>query len=252
MNAGTKKRLILNVVAAAIILGLFGWLFTTVFSLLGGKADWARAWEYREMLWRGWINTLWISLLALVGAILFGGLFLAGQKSSLVVVRWTCRGILEFVRDTPLLVHLLFGYFVIFAPLVSRSMSEAGWDDKFWIGVLLLSIFEGAYLGEILRGGVDSIPKAQWESARAVGFDRLQTIRFVIIPQALRRVLPAVAGLFVSLIKDSSLECDRCFRVFLQHTWVYLSDLCRIGRVYPAGAWLSDSDASRGVVFPLA
>jgi len=89
--------------------------------------------------------------------------------------------------------------------LFSRTLGDRGLDDKFIIGVLLLSVFEGAYLGEILRGGVESIPRTQWESARAVGFSPIQVYRYVIFPQALRRVLPAMAGLFVSLIKDSSL-----------------------------------------------
>ena len=61
------------------------------------------------------------------------------------------------------------------------------------------------YLGEILRGGIDSVGKTQFEAARAVGFSTFQTYRFVIIPQAVRRVLPAVAGLFIMLVKDSSL-----------------------------------------------
>jgi polar amino acid transport system permease protein len=184
---------------------LVGWLSTTVFAALGTQTDWTKAWEFRETLWRGWLVTLVISLAAFCGSIIFGLLFMLGQRSPLVVVRWTCRAFLEFVRDTPLLVHLLFGYFVIFAPLVSRPLGDKGWDDKWLIGILLLSVFEGAYLGEILRGGVESIPRAQWESARAVGFSKLQIYRYVIFPQALRRVLPAMAGLFVSLIKDSSL-----------------------------------------------
>lgn len=205
MRGRSWNPILANGVAALVMVGWFGWLCGAVFGWSGVQGDWMRPWEYREMLWRGWLNTLWISLSALVGALVFGTLFLIGQKSPLIVVRWFCRGLLEFVRDTPLLVHLLFGYFVVFAPLVSRSMSEAGWNDRFWIGVLLLSVFEGAYLGEILRGGIDSIPRTQWDSARAVGFNRVQTLRHVIIPQALRRVLPAMAGLFVSLIKDSSL-----------------------------------------------
>lgn len=201
----SRRLLVSNAAAAAILAVLFGWLCTAVFGLLGGGADWSRVWDYREMLLRGWLVTLRISFAALAGSIVFGLLFMLGQRSSLVVVRWSCRGLLEFVRDTPLLVHLLFGYFVIFAPLMSRPLGEFGWDDKMIIGVLLLSVFEGAYLGEILRGGVDSIPRTQWESARAVGFSRFQVYRYVIFPQALRRVLPAMAGLFVSLIKDSSL-----------------------------------------------
>ena len=201
----TRRHLILNVVVALALAVLASWIFTVVFSLLGSETDWSKTWEYRETLWRGWLVTLKISCAALVGRLFFGLLFMLGQRSPLVVVRWTCRAFLEFVRDTPLLVHLLFGYFVIFAPLISRPLGEHGFDDKLVIGVLLLSVFEGAYLGEILRGGVDSIPKTQWESARAVGFSRFQVYRYVIFPQALRRVLPAMAGLFVSLIKDSSL-----------------------------------------------
>jgi polar amino acid transport system permease protein len=201
----TRRHLIANILVALAMVALIGWLCTTVFAMLGTRTDWSKAWEYRETLWRGWLVTLGISFAALAGSIVFGLLFMLGQRSPLVVVRWTCRAFLEFVRDTPLLVHLLFGYFVIFAPLISRPLGGYGLDDKLIIGILLLSVFEGAYLGEILRGGVDSIPRTQWESARAVGFSPFQVYRYVIFPQALRRVLPAMAGLFVSLIKDSSL-----------------------------------------------
>jgi len=201
----SRHHLIANALVALVLAAGFGWLCTTVFAMLGSQADWSKTWEYRETLWRGWLVTLGISFAALAGSTVCGLLFMLGQRSALVVVRWTCRAFLEFVRDTPLLVHLLFGYFVIFAPLVSRPLGARGWDDKLIIGVLVLSVFEGAYLGEILRGGVESIPRTQWESARAVGFSRFQVYRYVIFPQALRRVLPAMAGLFVSLIKDSSL-----------------------------------------------
>lgn len=204
-NDMTRRQLLANVFVAIILATAFAWLCTTVFAILGKDTQWSKAWEFRETLWRGWWVTLGISVATLIGSIIFGLLFMLGQRSPLVVVRWTCRAFLEFVRDTPLLVHLLFGYFVIFAPLISRSLGENGLDDKLIIGVLILSVFEGAYLGEILRGGVESIPRTQWESARAVGFSPFQVYRYVIFPQALRRVLPAMAGLFVSLIKDSSL-----------------------------------------------
>ena len=201
----TRRQSIANILVAVVLAAGLSWAFTEIFSRLGASTNWGKAWDYREALWRGWLATLGVSLAALVGSVIFGLLFLFGQRSSLPVVRWVCRGLLEFVRDTPLLVHLLFGYFVIFAPLLSRPLSYAGFDDKWIIGVLLLSVFSGAYLGEILRGGVESIPRTQWDSARAVGFSPVQVWRYVIIPQALRRVLPAIAGLFVSLIKDSSL-----------------------------------------------
>ena len=201
----TRRQQIANVLVAVAMAAGFAWLCVTIFNRLGKQPDWAKAWEYRESLWRGWKLTLLLSLGSLLGSIVFGMLFLLGQRPPLPVIRKTCRGFLEFVRDTPLLVHLLFGYFVIFAPLLSRPLAAQGFEDKVIIGGLLLSLFGGAYLGEILRGGVESIPRTQWDSARAVGFSPVQVYRYVIFPQALRRVLPAVAGLFVSLIKDSSL-----------------------------------------------
>lgn len=201
----TRRQQIANVIAAVLLIGGITWICGAIFSHLSQQTEWSKAWEYRESLWRGWKLTLGISFAALAGSVVFGLLFMLGQRSPLPVVRWSCRAFLEFVRDTPLLVHLLFGYFVIFAPLVSRPLADAGFEDKILIGVLLLSVFEGAYLGEILRGGVASIPRAQWDSARAVGFSPFQIYHHVIFPQALRRVLPAIAGLFVSLIKDSSL-----------------------------------------------
>lgn len=73
------------------------------------------------------------------------------------------------------------------------------------VGVLTLSFFSGAYISEVIRAGIQSVGKSQRESAMAIGLTRFQTYRFVIFPQALRQILPPLAGQFVSLIKDSSL-----------------------------------------------
>jgi len=194
-----------NILAACIVALVFSIFATVILQSLGPQWDWGKPWEYRQLLFKGWGQTIILSLGAMVGSLVVGLLLMLGQRSPLGSIRWTCRLFLEFVRDTPLLVQLLVGYFVIFAPLLSLSIGNLGWDDKLIIGVILLSLFEGAYLGEIFRGGIESIPRTQWESARAVGFNRRQIYRYVIFPQALRRVLPAVAGQFVSLIKDSSL-----------------------------------------------
>ncbi|BCU77186.1 amino acid ABC transporter permease [Luteolibacter sp. LG18] len=199
-----SHRILWNLIAGAAVLAALAVVGVVLFGSLKGW-DWSKTWQYRELLFRGWLSTILLSLGALVGSTLVGVLLLLGQRSGLVALKWPCRLFLEFVRETPLLVQLLVGYFVIFAPLMSRTLDDWGWNDKLVIGILLLSLFEGAYLGEILRGGVDSIPRAQWDSARAVGFTSGQVYRHVIFPQALRRVLPAVAGQFVSLIKDSSL-----------------------------------------------
>jgi len=221
MRNGTPR--LWNWIAGVAIALAFAGICTLVFSRLASDWSWAKPWQYRELLLRGWVCTLLLSLGALVGSLLVGLLLMLGQRSPLPSVKWTCRLFLEFVRDTPLLVQLLVGYFVIFAPLMSRTLEGIGWDDKLVIGIILLSLFQGAYLGEILRGGVESIPRTQWESARAVGFDRTQVYRFVIFPQALRRVLPAVAGQFVSLIKDSSLLSVIGVQEFAYQARVYTS-----------------------------
>jgi polar amino acid transport system permease protein len=101
------------------------------------------------------------------------------------------------VRGTPLLVLILFLYYV-----VANGM---GLQNRLVAGILILSLFGGAYLAEMIRAGIESIPASQLESARAIGFTPWQTYRIVIVPQALRQILPPLTGQFASLIKDSSL-----------------------------------------------
>ena len=95
------------------------------------------------------------------------------------------------------LAQILFLFYVV--------ANGIGLQDRIVAGALILSLFSGAYLAEIIRSGIDSIPATQLESARAIGLSPLQTYRFVIAPQALRQILPPLAGQFASLIKDSSL-----------------------------------------------
>ena len=136
-------------------------------------------------------------LLALLLCVFIAVGLVIGFKSPFKAVRFFCRSYTEIVRGSPLLVILIVGYYVI-----AEAFSVG---DRLLVGVVLLAVFSGAYLGEILRGGIDSVGKTQFEAARAVGFSTYQTYRYVIIPQAVRRVLPAVAGLFIMLVKDSSL-----------------------------------------------
>ena len=158
---------------------------------------WSAIWEQREIMLRGWTLTIGISAAALLGTLIFGLVLAAGQQVHEPVTRTVCRAYVELIRGTPLLTQLLLGYYVIGAAFHL--------DDKVFAGILLLVSFESAYMAEILRGGVASIEKAQWDAATALGLSRAQTWRFIILPQALRRVLPGVAGQSASLVKDSSL-----------------------------------------------
>jgi polar amino acid transport system permease protein len=103
---------------------------------------------------------------------------------------------LEVIRNTPLLVQLFFIYFVL-APVFDIS--------AFTSAVLALSLFEGAYASEIFRAGIVSIHRGQWEAAFSIGLNTSQTYRLIILPQAIRRILPPLTSQAVSLIKDSAL-----------------------------------------------
>lgn len=103
----------------------------------------------------------------------------------------------EIFRGTPLLVQIYVFYFCI-AALVQ-------FDNALVIGVVTLGFFSGAYITEMVRAGIESIDKGQIEAAKSTGLSDWQTMRYVVFPQAFRRIIPPVTGQFVSLIKDSSL-----------------------------------------------
>jgi polar amino acid transport system permease protein len=162
-----------------------------------GDWNWSGVWEYRQKFIHGWLVTLGLSLAALVLSVAIGlvvALFLGARNPLLEA---TGRIYVEIIRGTPLLVQLLLGFYVI--------ANAIGLENRFVVGTLVLAAFSGAYMAEIFRGGLNAIPKTQRDSARAIGLTQWQSFRLVILPQAVRLVLPAIAGQLVSLIKDSSL-----------------------------------------------
>lgn len=171
--------------------------FYGVFTAVDYRWNWSGVWKYRAQFGYGWLTTMGISLVAMVVSIAFGFVLMLGRSAPWLAVRMGCGSLVELVRGSPLLVQLLIGHYIIAQALRI--------DHPIFTGVILLGCFEGAYLAEIFRGAVESISASQLEAARAVGFSKAQTYRFVIIPQALRRALPGTTGQLVSLIKDSSL-----------------------------------------------
>lgn len=180
-----------------VLLLLVSLVCYAVFSQFDYHWDWQPAWQYRAQFGIGWLITLGMSLVAMLVSVALGFLLMLGGRSPWEPVRMLCGGIVEFVRGSPLLVQLLIGHYII--------ANAMGINQPVFTGIILLGCFEGAYLAEIFRGAVESIGASQLEAARAVGFSKAQTYRFVIIPQALRRALPGTTGQLVSLIKDSSL-----------------------------------------------
>jgi len=147
-------------------------------------------------LLRGLGVTLQITAVSLVLAFLIGLTTALMRLSGSILGRLTARTYLELVRNTPLLVQIFFIYFVL-SPVLQLS--------AFASAVLALSLFEGAYVSEIFRAGILSVDRGQWEAAFSSGLDPWHTYRRVILPQAVRNILPPLTSQAISLIKDSAL-----------------------------------------------
>jgi polar amino acid transport system permease protein len=147
-------------------------------------------------LLQGLAVTVTLAVFSALGALGLGALAATLALSGSLAGRWLSRAYVEAIRNTPLIIQLIFLYFVI-GPVLGL--------DALACAVLGLALFEGAYVAEILRAGVQSIEHGQWDAARSLGMTCAQAYRLVILPQAVRRVLPPLASQGVSLVKDSSL-----------------------------------------------
>jgi polar amino acid transport system permease protein len=159
--------------------------------------NWEAIWKYRNAFWQGWLLTVALSVISLVLSTLMGLIGALARRSPVLVIRYISTCYIECVRGMPLLVLILVLFYV-----VANALQIT---DRFLVGVVVLSLFAGAYIAEIIRAGIESVGASQRESARAIGLTTAQTYRYVIFPQALRQVLPPLAGQFASIVKDSSL-----------------------------------------------
>lgn len=164
-----------------------------------------KRWRVGILLQGLWM-TLKVSLYAIVFGILIGLIGGISRLSANPAAKWLSMAYVEFIRGSPLLVQIFIWYFVI-GTMINSIMTKRGWGqvDPMWYGVAALSFFAGAYITEIVRAGIQSIHRGQFEAARSLGMSAGQAMRYVILPQAMRRILPPLAGEFINLIKDSSL-----------------------------------------------
>jgi len=154
---------------------------------------------------------LWLTIKVSVVAIFFGifiGLFAGlARIASNPVLKWSSITYIELIRGSPLLVQIFIWYFVL-GTLINNLLSKQGSSFQvppLWFGVAALAFFTGAYVAEMVRAGIQSIHRGQTEAARSLGLNYVQTMTHVVLPQAMMRIMPPLAGQFISLIKDSSL-----------------------------------------------
>jgi polar amino acid transport system permease protein len=143
-------------------------------------------------------NTLQVFAIALFFGIPLGLLLALGRMSKIPILWQICSFIIEFFRTTPPLVQL-FWFFFALPILISVQMTP------FVASVLTFSIQSSAFFAEIFRGGINSIDKGQWEAAKAIGMDRPDCLRRIILPQAVKRMIPAFAERSIELLKTTTL-----------------------------------------------
>jgi polar amino acid transport system permease protein len=150
--------------------------------------------------------TLKISVLATIFGVIIGIIGGLTRLSDNPALKWTTMVYVEVIRGSPLLVQILIWYFIL-GTVFNELLAAYGLGriPAWWYGVASLACFAGAYVTEIVRAGIQSIHRGQMEAARSLGMSYGQAMRYIIMPQALRRILPPLAGQFISLIKDSSL-----------------------------------------------
>ena len=168
---------------------------------------------------RGAPTTFQVTIMAIIGAIFIGLFTGLGAVSKSRIVNMISGVYVEFIRGIPLLVQLIFIYY---------AMGRLFRIEGLIAAVIALSICFGAYMGEIIRAGIQAVPKGQMEAAIALGLSRGQALRYVILPQTVKVILPAIGNEFISMLKDSSLVSA-----------IALSDILRKGREYISRTFLS-------------
>ncbi len=174
----------------------------------------------------GLITTIRISIYASILALVFGIILGVARTAKSLTVRMLARTYLEFLRNIPPVVVIFIFFFFLSEQLIA-ALNIEGWargiarqeNNGVWefffgdmrrfpsliSGVIVLALFESAFVGEIVRAGIESINRGQLEASRSLGMTWLDELRFIVLPQALKKVLPPMANQFISLIKDSAI-----------------------------------------------
>ena len=227
----------IDVAVLASVAAAAAYVVHRVDAVLHYRWDWSQVWVYLlridpatgdwalGLLLKGFITTIRLAAFGIALAAVVGLVFGLARVSERLFLRLVAGSYVELVRNMPPLVFMFIFYFFLSSQIVPLlgierlartsspgTLAALGWlfgEPKllanFLSGLFCLVLFEGAYITEIVRAGIQSIDAGQWEAADSLGLGRWQRMRKVILPQALRRILPPLAGQFIMLIKTSSI-----------------------------------------------
>lgn len=236
--AKAKRRLSLvdyllyGIVAALILYAIYRvndvlvyhWNWSRVFGFLVKFDEESQSWV-SNLLLQGLATTLRLAIWATVFATVVGIVMGYWRTCENLTLRIISRCYVELIRNIPPVVFIFIFYFFVSSQIFpAMGIEDIDTDgafassglfyflfgspnlfSNFLAGMICLSLFEGAYITEIVRAGIQSTPKGQWEAARAIGLSHFNVLRDIIIPQAVRKILPPLAGQFITLIKDSAI-----------------------------------------------
>jgi His/Glu/Gln/Arg/opine family amino acid ABC transporter permease subunit len=171
------------------------------------QLDWSVLWSGQTGGWlfQGLLTTLQLSIFAWLLAIALGIISGALRTVTILSLRWLATGYVEFFRNVPLLVWMFFWYFGV-PPLLPQGLQDWLFEHgaEFCAGVFALGIYHGARFSEVIRSGIQSIPKTQFEAALSTGLTVPQAYRLIIVPIALRLIVPPATNETLNLLKNSS------------------------------------------------
>ncbi|NYE35699.1 glutamate transport system permease protein [Nocardioides cavernae] len=147
----------------------------------------------------GLLITLQMAFSAVIGAVVFGVLFGVGKLSDHRWVRWPCWLVVEFFRAVPVIMLMIFCFYAVFGGMDELSRRT------YWSVVLALTLYNGAVLAEVFRAGINAVPRGQAEAAYAIGMRKTQVMTIVLLPQAVKIMIPAIISQMVVALKDTSL-----------------------------------------------
>lgn len=238
MDKAIRKLHWLDYAILAILAVFVFVIWYRISGTLNYKWQWGRIpnyllrWDDEESRWvanillQGLITTIRISIYAGILAVILGTILGVARCAQNLAIRMLARTYLELLRNIPPVVIIFIFFFFLSEQLITALNIEdwaraiAARDDKgVWefffgdmrrfpsliSGVVVLALFESAFVGEIVRAGIQSISRGQREAARSIGMTWLDEMRFIILPQALRKVLPPLSNQFISLVKDSAI-----------------------------------------------
>lgn len=192
--------------------------------------------EYPDMFLGGLWLTIQVAFWGLIGSVLLGIVIALMRIAPIAPLRWIGVAYVEFFRNTPLLVQLFFFFFGL--PFLGVRISQDVFVTIFYEAIMAMAFYHGAYMAEVIRGGLLGVDRGQIEAARSLGLSYVQMLRFVQVPQAVRAVIPPLGNIGIALVKNTSLAATIGLAELLHNTEVVDARTFRTFDAYSAAAML--------------